>query len=136
MKRLRFILLFASLVALCQLPAAYAQNVQDSIASVRDSIVAGAARVVAANDSISADIDTLGIDPGLAEYVPDQLDSIPIVKSTLERPAFSSAKDSVIEDMREGRNIIYYYGDVSVTYGDIAITSDYMAYDVDNNSPR
>ena len=32
-------------------------------------------------------------------------------KSALERPAFSAAKDSVIEDFTGGRRVIYYYGD-------------------------
>lgn len=57
-----------------------------------------------------------------------------IVKSSLERPAFSAAKDSVIEDFSNGKRIIYYFGDVSVTYGDIALKADYMAYDLDLNT--
>ncbi len=55
------------------------------------------------------------------------------VKSTLERPAFSSAVDSVIEDMTDGRSVIYYYGNVAVTYGNMSLKADYMVYDVDNN---
>ena len=139
MKILRSVISFASVVAISMFNAAHAQSlrdsltvVQDSVAMVQDSVAAALQDVQADNDYLAYP-DSLGIDPGLAEYVPDPLDSIPIVKSTLERPAFSTARDSVIEDMRDGRNIIYYYGDVSVTYGDIAITSDYMAYDVDNN---
>lgn len=54
-------------------------------------------------------------------------------KSSLERPAFSAAKDSVIEDFTNGRRVIYYYGDVSVKYGKTEIKADYMAYDLDNN---
>ncbi len=54
-------------------------------------------------------------------------------KSALERPAFSAAKDSVIEDFTGGRRVIYYYGDVSVKYGKTEITANYMAYDLDNN---
>ena len=54
-------------------------------------------------------------------------------KSALQRPAFSAAKDSVIEDFTGGRRVIYYYGDVSVKYGKTQITADYMAYDLDNN---
>ena len=132
----RFIFLFASLVAVCHFSQAQPQSLQDSVAIARDSVVANAVTARAANDSLAASVDSLGtpvIDPGLSEYVPDEIDSIHVVKSTLERPAFSSAKDSVIEDMRNGRNIIYYYGDVSVTYGDLEISSDFMAYDVDNN---
>ena len=120
----RFIVLFASLVALCCFSQARAQSLPDSVSVARDSVIAEAAGNLAAADSSSAYVDSLGrpiIDPGLSEYVPDQIDSIPVVKSTLERPAFSSARDSVIEDMRDGRNIIYYYGDVSVTYGDMSL---------------
>ncbi|MBQ7253944.1 MAG: LPS-assembly protein LptD [Bacteroidales bacterium] len=54
-------------------------------------------------------------------------------KSALQRPAFSAAKDSVIEDFTGGRRVIYYYGDVSVKYGKTEITANYMAYDLDNN---
>ena len=49
-------------------------------------------------------------------------------KSSLERPAFSTAKDSIIEDFSNGKQMIYYYGDVTVTYGDMKLTADYMEY--------
>lgn len=52
-------------------------------------------------------------------------------KGMLERPVFSTAVDSVIEDFSSDRKMIYYYGDVSVTYGDMKLTADYMEYDVD-----
>ncbi len=48
----------------------------------------------------------------------------------LDRPAFTTAKDSIIEDFSGGRNMIYYFGEVSVTYGDMKLTADYMEYDV------
>ena len=51
-------------------------------------------------------------------------------KSSLEVPAFTQAKDSVIEDFSNGKRIIYYYGDVSVTYGNMKLTADYMEYDL------
>ena len=54
-------------------------------------------------------------------------------KSMIERPAFSSARDSVIEDFSNDRKVIYYYGDVSVKYGNVQIKADYMAYDLDHN---
>ncbi|MBR3527786.1 MAG: LPS-assembly protein LptD, partial [Bacteroidales bacterium] len=139
MKILRFIISFASALALSCLTAAQAQNLRDSVQVVADSVVTALPKAAVADADTSAApaaVDSIGlaaIDPGLSEFVPDPIDSLPVVKSTLERPAFSSARDSVIEDMRDGRNIIYYYGDVTVTYGDIAITSDYMAYDIDNN---
>ena len=51
-------------------------------------------------------------------------------KSSLEAPAFTTAKDSIIEDFSNGKRIIYYYGDVSVTYGNMKLTADYMEYDL------
>ena len=51
-------------------------------------------------------------------------------KSSLEAPAFTTAKDSIVEDFSNGKRIIYYYGDVSVTYGNMKLTADYMEYDL------
>ena len=51
-------------------------------------------------------------------------------KSSLEVPAFTTAKDSIVEDFSNGKRMIYYYGDVSVTYGDMKLTADYMEYDL------
>ena len=51
-------------------------------------------------------------------------------KSSLEQPAFSAARDSIIEDFSDGKRMIYYYGDVSVTYGNMKLTADYMEYDM------
>lgn len=51
-------------------------------------------------------------------------------KSSLDEPAFTAAKDSIIEDFSDGRRMIYYYGDVSVSYGNIKLTADYMEYDL------
>ena len=51
-------------------------------------------------------------------------------KSSLEAPAFTTAKDSIVEYFSNGKRIIYYYGDVSVTYGNMKLTADYMEYDL------
>ena len=51
-------------------------------------------------------------------------------KSSLEVPAFTTARDSVVEDFSDGKRMIYYYGDVSVTYGNMKLTADYMEYDL------
>ena len=51
-------------------------------------------------------------------------------KSSLDVPAFTAAKDSIVEDFSDGKRMIYYYGDVSVTYGDMKLTADYMEYDL------
>ncbi len=58
-------------------------------------------------------------------------DSISMLsKSSLEAPAFTTAKDSIVEDFSNGKRIIYYYGDVSVSYGNMKLTADYMEYDL------
>ena len=58
-------------------------------------------------------------------------DSLELLKkSSLEAPAFTTARDSVVEDFSDGKRIIYYYGDVSVTYGNMKLTADYMEYDL------
>ena len=51
-------------------------------------------------------------------------------KSSLEAPAFTAAKDSIVEDFSNGNQKIYYYGEVSVEYGRMKLTADYMEYDL------
>lgn len=58
-------------------------------------------------------------------------DSAELMKeSTLEAPAFSTAKDSLVESYIDGRQMLYYYGGVTVTYGKMKLSADYMEYDV------
>lgn len=52
--------------------------------------------------------------------------------SSLDRPAFSNAKDSIVEKFIDGSKMIYYYGDVSVEYDDMTLTSAYMEYDMNS----
>ena len=51
-------------------------------------------------------------------------------KSSLDVPAFTAAKDSIVEDFSNGNQKIYYYGEVSVKYGNMQLTADYMEYDL------
>jgi len=51
-------------------------------------------------------------------------------KSSLKRPAFSTAKDSVVEVFSDGQRKIYYYGDVTVKYDNMELSADYMEYDL------
>ncbi len=51
-------------------------------------------------------------------------------KSSLEVPAFSEAKDSIVEVFTDGQRMIYYYGDVSVEYQDMKLTAAYMQYNM------
>jgi lipopolysaccharide assembly outer membrane protein LptD (OstA) len=63
------------------------------------------------------------------------VDSINLLKkSSLEMPAFTAAKDSIVEDFSNGKRMIYYYGDVSVKYGNLQLTADYMEYDLKSNT--
>ena len=64
-----------------------------------------------------------------------RLDSLNMLqKSSLDAPAFTAARDSIIEDFSNGKKMIYYYGDVSVTYGNMKLTADYMEYDLDKST--
>ena len=127
MRRSKYIILLLTL--LCQVFVARAQvadslEVSGSGAIRRDAglqLPADAdSTLLAALDTSATAVDSLSARP-------------PRPKSALQRPAFSAAKDSVIEDFTGGRRVIYYYGDVSVKYGKTQITADYMAYDLDNN---
>lgn len=51
-------------------------------------------------------------------------------KSSLEQPAFSTARDSIVQDFSNGKRLIYYYGDVSVKYQDMELKAEYMEYDM------
>jgi len=58
-------------------------------------------------------------------------DSISILdKSSLEQPAFSAARDSIVQIFSNGQRIIQYYGDVNVKYGDMSLTAERMDYDM------
>ncbi|MEN6618904.1 MAG: putative LPS assembly protein LptD [Rikenellaceae bacterium] len=57
-----------------------------------------------------------------------------IRKGSIAIPAFSGAKDSIVEDFSNGKKIIYYYGDVIVTYGDLELKSAYMEYNLDTKT--
>ena len=95
----------------------------------------------------SREIQEVALDSAAAPVIPDSLrhvrdsihradsvkaaDSLQMLhKSSLEAPAFTVAKDSIIEDFSDGKQMIYYYGDVSVTYGNMKLTADYMEYDL------
>ncbi len=62
----------------------------------------------------------------------DSLDMLS--KSSLQMPAFTAAKDSIIEDFADGKRMVYYYGDVSVNYGNMKLSAAYMEYDIDKQT--
>ncbi len=62
----------------------------------------------------------------------DSLNSLS--QSSLERPAFSTAKDSIVEVFSNGKKLVYYYGDVTLTYQDMKLKADYMKYDMNSGT--
>ena len=66
------------------------------------------------------------------EHAPQPEDTLFVQpKGSLDRPAFSTARDSVMEDIEH--NIIYYFGDVTAKYQDMELKADYMAYNTKLN---
>lgn len=95
------------------------------------SAAADNAAVPMASDSLPAGaIDSVAVRDSSA--VSDSLDLLK--RSSLDEPAFTAAKDSIIEDFSNGQRMIYYYGDVSVTYGNMKLTADYMEYDLNTQT--
>lgn len=95
------------------------------------SAAAANAAVPMASDSLPAGaIDSVAVRDSSA--VSDSLDLLK--RSSLDEPAFTAAKDSIIEDFSNGQRMIYYYGDVSVTYGNMKLTADYMEYDLNTQT--
>ncbi len=54
--------------------------------------------------------------------------------SAIDIPVFSVARDSSVEDFTGKDDMIYYYGDVKVTYGNMEIKSEFMAYNIDTKT--
>ena len=86
--------------------------------------------IVELSDSLRAVRDSVFRADSLARA--DSLDMLR--KSSLERPAFSTARDSIVEVFSDGQRMVYYYGDVSVTYQDMKLTADYMEYDMNTGT--
>ncbi len=104
------------------LQARMLRQVPDSLAqsaSPRDS-----ARLQAADSVMRAD--------SVAAARKDSLDMLQ--KSSLERPAFTTAKDSIITDFSDGKRMIYYYGGATVSYQNMKLTADYIEYDMLTNT--
>lgn len=101
---------------------------QESAAQTPDSLRKAGLQMIVRDSTAAVDsLDAADTTSLFAPAVP--ADSA--VKGMLDRPAFSTAVDSVIEDFSSGRQMIYYYGDASVTYGDMKLAAEYMEYDVE-----
>ncbi len=77
-----------------------------------------------------ADMKDEGLMPEDSLVVADTVEN----KASISEPVFSTARDSIVEDLSNGRKMIYFYGDVSVKYAGMEIKSEYMAYDVDSRT--
>ena len=96
----------------------------------RDAKLADSVSVPILNDSIKAVKDSIA----RADSI-HRLDSMRMLeKSSLDAPAFTAARDSIVEDFSNGKKMIYYYGDVSVAYGNMKLTADYMEYDLNTST--
>jgi len=98
------------------------QQLQQQATQVVDTSITALAKM----DSIKAYRDSVHHADSL--YKADSLSLLK--KSSLDRPAFSGAKDSIRQDFSNGQRKIYYYGDVEVTYGNMSLKADYMEYDM------
>ena len=91
-------------------------------------------------DTIKTKIENLSATPadttGRASQAADTASTDTLVNnSSLEEPIFSGGRDSIVKDFDvDGRKMIYYYGDVKVSYGDLELSADYMAFDVDSKT--
>ena len=83
------------------------------------------------SDSALVASDSLRVMDSLAAAKRDSLDLLH--KSSLERPAFTTAKDSIITDFSDGKRLIYYYGGATVSYQNMKLTADYIEYDMATN---
>ena len=100
------------------------QRRNNATQNVGDMDTSAAAR--AKRDSIRIVTDSIRVADSTA-----RADSVNMLhKSSLNQPAFSAAKDSMKQTMVEGHRKMYYWGDVTVTYGNMKLTADYMEYDV------
>ena len=94
---------------------------RDAAETVSDSTI-----VQEISDSLRAFLDSTARADSL--FAADSINMLQ--KSSLEAPAFTTARDSIIEDFSDGKRMIYYYGDVSVSYANMKLTADYMEYDL------
>ena len=98
----------------------------EQLEALADSIPAISDSLKAINDSLRVVKDSIARADSI--FRRDSLDLLK--KSSLDAPAFTAARDSIIEDFSDGKQLIYYYGDVTATYGNLKLTADYMEYDL------
>ncbi len=52
----------------------------------------------------------------------------------MDSPVFSKGRDSTIYDMSSPDKMVYYYGDVTVKYGNLELKADYMEYNTNSRT--
>ena len=118
-----FLLLLASSAVFAQNDRRSRRQVRRAAASVQvDSLALDSLRL----DTLKTYRDSVARVDSLARR--DSLDLLQ--KSSLDRPAFSNARDSIVEVFSNGQKMVYYYGDVKVTYQNMELTAEYMEYNM------
>mgnify|MGYP002678012087 FL=1 len=103
-----------------------AQSTPDSIRPAAGTLPQAKDSLPPAEDSIARRRDSLRVADSTS-----RADSLFLLdKSSLTRPAFSGAKDSIRQDFSNGQRKMYYWGDVEVSYDNIKLKADYMEYDM------
>ena len=106
--------------------ASVAQSTPDSIRPAAGTLPQAKDSLPPAEDSIASRRDSLRVADSTS-----RADSLFLLdKSSLTRPAFSGAKDSIRQDFSNGQRKMYYWGDVEVSYENIKLKADYMEYDM------
>ena len=106
--------------------ASVAQSTPDSIRPAAGTLPQAKDSLPPAEDSIARRRDSLRVADSTS-----RADSLLLLdKSSLTRPAFSGAKDSIRQDFSNGQRKMYYWGDVEVSYENIKLKADYMEYDM------
>ena len=134
----KYLLAFALTVA-SAIPYANARVFRDapdsSARATLDSLVAEGrdSTVFPLRDSLfKARRDSIARADSIARMRSDSLNMLS--KSSLEVPAFTAAKDSIISDFSGGKRMIYYYGGATVKYQNMTLSADYIEYDMDANT--
>lgn len=106
--------------------ASVAQFTPDSISPAAGTLPQAKDSLPPAEDSIARRRDSIRVADSTS-----RADSLFLLdKSSLTRPAFSGAKDSIRQDFSNGQRKMYYWGDVEVSYENIKLKADYMEYDM------
>ena len=106
--------------------ASEAQFTPDSVSPAAGTLPQTKDSLPPAEDSIARRRDSLRVADSTS-----RADSLFLLdKSSLTRPAFSGAKDSIRQDFSNGQRKMYYWGDVEVSYENIKLKADYMEYDM------